>query len=107
MIPLYIDINPNSDASTTLFKEKIEYCIPAIVSDFDGDLIDLKAFTNQNIVPIFTNLSVKEEMPSKYMEEYSFLTGDYDIVAKFNFKSSRIIKAKLKRSAFTPSIILD
>ena len=106
MIPLYIDINPNCDASTTINKEKIEYCIPAIGTQFDKDKLDLKSI-NLDFVSVFTNLNLKKSNDVESAEEDSNLSDNFEVLAKFKFKNSKVIKAKIKRTVFTPTVIVN
>jgi len=107
MLPLYIDINPNCEAATTLNRDQTEYRIHAIPSEFNGNLINLRDIPDQELISVFTNLSITKEQPLQYIEGSSYLSDDFDVVAIFQFKATKTIKAKIKYSKFTPSIILD
>jgi|GEM_PF-7104095 len=107
MAPLYLDINASCDASTTLNKEKIEYVIPTYTTRLDEELKDLSLLGNREFISVFTNLSIIQENPLEYIEGSSYLSDDFDILAKLQFKSSKIIKAKIKKTSFLPSIVID
>lgn len=106
MLPLYVDINPNWDASTTLSKDKVEYCTHAIPTSFDEELIDLSNFNN-DFISVFTNFSLEQEIRLEYIDHSSYLSGDFDVISKFHFKSTKTIKARIKRSNFEPSVVID
>ena len=103
MLPLPVDINPNWDASTTL----IEYCTPVVPTAFDEELIDFEKLGNQELISVFTNLSIEKENPIQYIDRLSYLSDDFEIISKFQFKSSKTVKARIKKSEFKPSISID
>lgn len=107
MLPLSIDINPNWDASTTLRKDQIGYHLRAVPPTFDNDLTDLEELSNQELISVFTNLSIERKNPIEYIDRLSYFTDDFEIISKFQFKSSKTIKARIKRSKFKPLISID
>ncbi len=107
MLPLYLDINPIHDASTTLNKEQTEFRIQATPTSFEQDLVNLEDFMNGDLISVFTNLSLSDQRPLEYFKEPSFLDEDFDIISRFEFKSSKRIKARIKKSKYSPSIIID
>lgn len=107
MLPLYLDINTNHDASTTLFKEHMEYSIQTIPTSFEQDLIKLEEFMNDDLISVFTNLSLSNQRSFKYIKEPTSMDDDFDIVSQFKFKRSKRIKARIKKSEYLPSIIIN
>lgn len=106
MIPLQIDINPNYTVSTTVLRDKIEYRVPAYITEFDVDLVhfDLLDFKGVDTVPDYHLFnSYLDENSSEIMD----LDGDFDVISKFKFKKSIAFKARIKRSSFQPTIILE
>lgn len=109
MLPFYIDIAPNQDATTTLYKEKYEYKIQALPTAYDEDLIKLNDFMNDELISVCTNLSMSNGMPLVYIDDAlaSSLSDDFEVISEFKFKNSKKIKARLKKTVFTPNIIID
>lgn len=107
MLPLYLDINPSHDASTTLNKEQIEFRIQAIPTSFEQDLVNLEEFMNGDLISVFTNVSLSNQRPLEYIKESSSLDDDFDIISRFEFQSSKRIKARIKKTEYSPSIIID
>jgi len=106
MIPLQIDINPNYAVSTTVLRDKIEYRCPVYSTEFDVDLVhfDLLDLTGVDAAPNFHLFnSYLDENTSEIMN----LDGDFDVISKFKFKKSIAFKAKIKRTSFQPTIILE
>jgi len=107
MLPLDLDINPNPDASTTLNREQTEYKIQALPTSFEQDLVNLENFTNGELISVLTNLSLSNQRSLEYIKESTSMDDDFDIISKFEFKSTKRIKARIKRSEYSPSIIID
>ena len=107
MLPLYIDFNPNYDASTTLNRVQTEFRIKEIPTSFEQDLVNLDDFMNGDLISVFTNLSLSKQRPLEYVKEVSALDDDFDIISKFEFKSTKLIKARLIKTEYSPSIIID
>jgi len=107
MLPLDLDINPNHDASTTLNREQTEYKIQALPTSFEQDLVNLENFTNGELISVLTNLSLSNQRSLEYIKESTSMDDDFDIISKFEFKSTKRIKARIKRSEYSPSIIID
>jgi hypothetical protein len=107
MLPLYLDINPNHDASTTLNREQVEYRIQAIPTSFEQDIINLEEFINGDLISVFTNLSLSNQPAFEYLSESSTLNDDFDVISRFEFKTTKRIKARLRKSEYSPSIIIN
>ena len=107
MLPLYLDFNPYYDASTTLNREQTEYRIHAIPTSFDQDLTNMEEFRNGHFISVLTNLSLSNQQPLVYTKESPLLDDDFDIISKFKFKNSKRIKARLKKTTYSPSIVFD
>lgn len=107
MLPLYLDFNPNHDASTTLNREQIEYRIQAIQTSFEQDLVNLEEFRNGSLISVFTNLSISNQRSFEYIKESTSMDDDFDIISRFEFKSTKRIRARIKKSDYSPSIIID
>jgi len=101
MLPLYLDINPNHDASTILIKEQTKYRIKANPSH---DLVNIEEFMTGNLISIFTNLNISNQRPLEHIKESSSMDDDFDIISKFKFKSKKRIRARIKKSEFSPSM---
>ena len=100
MFPLYVDINASQDASTTLNREQTEFRIQAIPTYFDE-------FINGELISVFTNLSLSSQQPIEYVKESSAMDDDFDIISKFEFKNSKTIKARIIKTKYSPSVIID
>ena len=107
MLPLYLDINQYPDASTTLNREQMEYRIQATPISFNQDLTNWEEFRNGDLISVFTNLSLSNQYPPKYTKEPILLDDDFDIISRFEFKNSKKIKARLKKTMYSPSIVFD
>lgn len=107
MLPLYLDINQYPDASTTLNREKMEFRIQAAPISFNQDLTNWEEFRNGDFISVFTNLSLSDQYPLKYTKEPILLDDDFDIISRFKFKNSKRIKARLKKTSYSPSIVFD
>ncbi len=106
MLPLYLDFNPSHDASTTLIREQFEYRIQAIPTSFEQDIINMDEFMNGDFISVFTNLSLSNQPTFEYLSESTALVDDFDVISRVEFKTTKKIKARLRRSDYSPSIII-
>jgi hypothetical protein len=107
MLPFYIDIDPNQDVSTTLNKEKTELVVQAIPTSFDEDLVKLNDFITEDLTTVYTTVSFSNQILLEYQDFSTLMSDDFDVISKFRVKKSHKIKAKIKKSSFNPSSIVD
>ena len=107
MIPFYLDINTSHDASTTLNRKQTEFRIQEVPTTYKQDLVNLEEFMNGDLISVFTNVSLSNQQPLEHINESSSFEDDFDLISKFEFKSSKRIKARIKKSEYSPSIIID
>jgi hypothetical protein len=107
MLPFYIDINPNQDASTTINKDKTEISIQSIPTYFDNDILKWYEFMKPDLVSVFTTISLFEQLPLEYEYTNSIVANNFDLISKFEFKESKKIKGRLVKSFFAPPIFID
>lgn len=106
MLPIYLDINPSQAASTTLNKPLIEFSIQTLPTYVEQGLLNVNII-NGNLISVFTNVSLSSQQSIGSLEESSSMDDDFDILSKFDFKKTKTIKARLKKTQYTPSIIVD
>ncbi|WP_445386420.1 hypothetical protein ACT6NV_06380 [Robiginitalea sp. IMCC44478] len=97
---MFGDLVLDGDSSTTMFKEEKpklrthhwELNTP-VYADF--------------LSSVFTSIFEDRQRPLDLLDDENHLTDDYDIISKFTFKNSRKIKARIHKSGFNPTIVID
>lgn len=107
MFSLYLDFNPSHDASTTLNRKQFEYRIQEIPTSFDQDIINTNEFMSGDFICVYTNICLSNQPAIEYFTKDITFNDDFDVISKVEFKTTKKIKARLRKSEFCPSININ
>lgn len=100
-----MNINFSQNASTTVIQENIDDKIPLPFSLPQMKFEVINNFFYDKSISVYTNLRISKE--SEYLKDTTAMDENFDVISKFEFKHSKKVKGRLKKSAFTPSIVVD
>ncbi|MCB0541518.1 MAG: hypothetical protein KDE33_28690 [Bacteroidetes bacterium] len=107
MPPFILDIPHDSNVSTTIYKEKIEYCIPYKSEHLDEKLLDLGMFLKNGITSSFTSVNHISPFFIEDIDSSNSLSDDFDVFSKIEFNETKTIRGKIRITKFTPQVIID
>lgn len=102
---------PVQEAATTCHKQPVERRAITCPTQFDGGLLDVSNFffTQATTFTTFTKSEtrLRTERIDNLEEMIQDLAGDFDLVVPFSFTNRRVLKARIIKSEFNPTIVID